>query len=167
MYSGIIDGTLFDGTGKGVVGSRMENWALCNGSNNTPDLRGRFIVGRSDNSPQQQPGDGGEDGSSSGYVNSEGNRPEYTQVGGSLGHGGEYEVTLTAAQSGLPSHTHPFQIRAYSGPWGDDAVTSANRNTTSSGYVTGDTAPSTPQDAQEAHNNVPPFYVLAFLKRIN
>ena len=35
MYSGIIDGTLFDGTGRGITGSRMENWALCNGSNST------------------------------------------------------------------------------------------------------------------------------------
>ena len=43
MFSGSLTGK-FDGTGLGMSGSWI-GWALCNGSNGTPDLRGRFIVG--------------------------------------------------------------------------------------------------------------------------
>jgi microcystin-dependent protein len=50
-------------------------WALCDGTNGTPDLRDRFIVGAS-----------------------------ATKTAGSVG--GQESVTLTAAQSGLPAHTH-------------------------------------------------------------
>lgn len=43
MYSGALTGK-FDGTGLGYSGEWV-GWALCNGNNGTPDLRGRFIVG--------------------------------------------------------------------------------------------------------------------------
>lgn len=164
MYSGIIDGSLFDGTGKGISGSRVENWALCNGSNDTPDLRGRFVVGRSDSSPLSQPGDGGEDGMQSGYINTEGNRPEYALVGGTLGNGGAYNVTLTSSQSGLPPHTHPITLNADSHGWGFNRIVSGQDETVHE--VAATAAQNDPQNAQEAHENRPPFYTLAFIKRI-
>ena len=37
---------LFDGTGLGV--NALKGFALCNGSNGTPDLTGRFVVGQKD-----------------------------------------------------------------------------------------------------------------------
>lgn len=43
MWSGA--GNVFDGTGKGMAGTAVEGWAICNGQNNTIDLRDRFIVG--------------------------------------------------------------------------------------------------------------------------
>lgn len=42
MWSGDVS-TNFDGTGKGT--GNLNGWAICNGANGTPDLRGRFIVG--------------------------------------------------------------------------------------------------------------------------
>jgi microcystin-dependent protein len=50
-------------------------WAVCNGSNGTPNLQDRFIIGASN-----------------------------SRAAGSSG--GESSVTLTAAQSGVPAHTH-------------------------------------------------------------
>ncbi|WP_271782990.1 hypothetical protein [Aquimarina algiphila] len=53
-----------------------KGWVLCDGTNNTPDLSGRFIVGMEKNNPEYQIGK----------------------------KGGANEVTLTQAQ--MPSHTH-------------------------------------------------------------
>lgn len=43
MYTGSIAD--FDSTGKGKTGTKVQGWALCNGQNDTPDLRDRFVVG--------------------------------------------------------------------------------------------------------------------------
>jgi hypothetical protein len=44
VFSGSPSG-LFDGTGRGIVSSQQDGWALCNGNNGTPNLVNRFIVG--------------------------------------------------------------------------------------------------------------------------
>jgi len=46
-YSGKVAG-LFDASGKGLAGTRMEGWHICNGQAGTPDLRARFITSFSD-----------------------------------------------------------------------------------------------------------------------
>jgi hypothetical protein len=43
IYAGNPSG-LFDGTGRGTIGGDWDGWALCIGTNGTPDLRNRFIV---------------------------------------------------------------------------------------------------------------------------
>ncbi len=43
MYHGKFDN--FDESGKGLPGTEMEGWHLCNGKNNTPNLSAKFIVG--------------------------------------------------------------------------------------------------------------------------
>ncbi|MDR1225466.1 MAG: hypothetical protein LBK47_01025 [Prevotellaceae bacterium] len=35
----------FDASGNGKASTKMDGWALCNGANGTPNLKGRFIVG--------------------------------------------------------------------------------------------------------------------------
>jgi hypothetical protein len=45
MYGGSLSGKFDISTGLGVVGSEWEGWALCDGRNGTPDLRGRFVAG--------------------------------------------------------------------------------------------------------------------------
>lgn len=35
--------TYFDGTGLGKTARRWDGWAICNGSNGTPDLDGEFL----------------------------------------------------------------------------------------------------------------------------
>ncbi len=76
--------TNFDATGMGI--GDMIGFALCNGQNNTPDLRGRVTVGLAD--PSTPNG------------NTEANLSEYFEIGN---HGGERSVGLTTSQ--LPKHT--------------------------------------------------------------
>lgn len=123
---------LFDGA-TGLGQSIWAGWALCDGRNGTPDLRARFIAG-------YDPG-----------------TAEY----GIEATGGAANVTLTAAQSGLPEHSHTIPVAAVAG-----AGTSGGRSGTlgpdaSTSGVTGG-----PKNAAEAHENRPPFYTLAFVKKI-
>ena len=73
----------------GAIDNIPTGWALCNGQNGTPDLRGRFIVSATY----------GDDITFDGE--------DYLYAVGDTG--GKNEVKLTAAQSGLPSHTHAMQ----------------------------------------------------------
>jgi hypothetical protein len=43
MYTGDLKN--FDGAGVGIKNTPVEGWALCNGNNNRPDLRDKFVVG--------------------------------------------------------------------------------------------------------------------------
>lgn len=63
----------------------MEGWWLCNGQNGTPDLRGRFFVGRDDTNT------------------------DYFTIGKT---GGKSHVRLTVDQ--IPKHTHPDNGHSHS-----------------------------------------------------
>ena len=64
----------------GAAGAIPSGFVLCNGSNSTPDLRGRFIVGYSDTDSDYDVGD----------------------------QGGSKQVTLSTSQ--LPSHSHTASV---------------------------------------------------------
>lgn len=68
----------------GSIGSIPSGWALCDGNNGTPDLRGRFIVG-------YHSGDS-----------------DYNAIGKT---GGEKRHTLTIAE--MPAHTHDSKYNAW------------------------------------------------------
>jgi microcystin-dependent protein len=84
----VTSGNGFDSNGEGI--GYMEGWALCDGRGGRPDLRGRFIVGLTDNRPN------GPD-----YNNTERNHPDYLNIGD---YGGKDSVQLTTSE--LPSHSH-------------------------------------------------------------
>ena len=67
----------------GTIASIPANWSLCNGSNGTPDLRNKFIVGANADS---------------------GGSAKTTVTGSATASGGEATKTLGTAN--LPSHTH-------------------------------------------------------------
>ena len=94
--------------------------------------------------------------------------------------GGEETVTLTAAQSGLPSHVHCanddtnqlFQLRP-----NDQTTADTGGNLSGDGYlyprskITGWGAPrntghNETQDAAEAHNNMPPYKNVYIWERV-
>jgi hypothetical protein len=100
MYSpesGVVLSSLFDSTGLGI-GSQT-GYALCNGNNNTPDLRSRFIVG-------YNPTD-----------------TDYN-VPGKLG--GQKSVTLTESQ--MPIHNHGWTGQNGTG-WPDGSGDSTGAGT--------------------------------------
>ncbi len=165
--SGEVEGVSFQGLGTVPIGGIImwsgknppEGWALCDGETKnglqTPDLRGRFIVGYSadPNEPDyNDPGDLSESG---------------TQAGKD---GGLKEVKLTTEQ--MPLHDHGF-VNHYIYPFIPDKKVkfTSLRNTVlgspahtakdnRSGHMHGQ------QGGDQPHENRPPFYVLAFIMRV-
>lgn len=86
----------------GLISAIPSKWALCDGTNGTPDLRNRFIVGsHSDSSGQSRTTITGSP----------------TKSGGSLTHTHTAQGTaLTTAQ--LPSHQHEYQDAFFAEAWG-------------------------------------------------
>ena len=111
-------------------------WALCNGQNGTPDLRGRFILSYNDQGVN-------ENSKNQGLM-----IRSINQIGGSETH------TLTIEE--MPSHNHPISAIQ----WGDGVGYSGGQNDiegkATSGYVGGG----------KPHNNMPPFYVLAYIMKL-
>ncbi len=115
-------------------------WALCNGEAETPDLRGRFILGWD---PR-----GGKDGKVPGI--------DYNQLGGS---GGNQIHQLSVGE--LPTHTHKFcaNVNAYR------KFDTADGN--EPGNFGGEACPDTAgAGGNEPHNNMPPYYVLAYIMKL-
>ena len=119
MFSGDV-GKAFDADGTGLPNTPYEGWQLCNGNNNSPDLRDRFIVaaGRKYKSGEQ----GGADTvalkldqmpSHNHGGNTHPSPPLYLNYGGvrwnSKGWGQPGGIVLYTDQSGLPRN-RPNQI---------------------------------------------------------
>lgn len=138
----------------GSVASIPAGWRLCNGLNGTPDLRDRFVVGA-------------------------GSTYAVAATGGEAAH------TLTSAE--MPSHTHsdpahshsfsgsgsfPYNNGSYSGGAlsgsfpatyqnsGTYTISISGSTSSSSGGSTGSAG------SGSAHNNLPPYYSLAYIMKI-
>jgi len=113
-------------------------WALCDGTNGTPDLRARFIVGM---------------GNGSGAGNS-----NY-----SIGNtGGAEQVTLNVNQ--IPSHDHNVdtynEFASQHGTWATESgYRQVHLGGTRRKPITSDTG------GGQAHENRPPYYALAFIMK--
>ena len=126
----------------GSIADIPTGWALCNGSNSTPDLRNRFVVGaHSDGAGGAGPGFNADNGTlSSNYT------PGNT--------GGETAHQLSIPE--LASHSH--QLYNQIGQSGN-SVGGGGSNTSDqqSGGAGGN----------KYHENRPPYYALAFIMRIS
>lgn len=130
----------------GSVATIPTGWALCDGSNSTPDLRNRFVVGASSGT-----GDTTYPGLS---VDATGGSADAIVV--------EHNHTLTD-----PGHNH---TEAYNTPSsgqdqagtgsGDNDNTSTQQTSTETTGITIDSAGSSGTNA-----NLPPYYALAFIMR--
>jgi hypothetical protein len=78
------------------------------------------------------------------------------------GTGGEDKHTLTANESGLPAHTHSFGsgVSVLTTPGSVHDIDSGSQ-----GSSIAATAENTSASAAEAHNNLPPYYGVYFIKR--
>ena len=109
------------------------NWALCNGSNGTPNLMDKFIVGRGNSYGQGQTG--GEATKTLGTAN----LPSHTHTDGTLAaSGGSHTHAFSA--SGTNTHKHDF-----TGVGGDDhndttRTTTVVRNDSNFGINTASTS---------------------------
>jgi len=147
-----------------------KGWGLCDGTNNTPDLSGRFIVGMDKNNPEYQLGN----------------------------TGGKEEVILTEAQ--MPTHTHLDKGHSHSvndpghnhnngtfnrlvqqtgndthkgtdtkNPQGKEFdITNSGIIKTSKTKITivSGNANLEPTGGNKAHENRPPYFVLAYIMKL-
>lgn len=167
MFSGTLAGK-FDATGLGIAGTEYEGWALCNSQNTTPDLRGRFIVSYDERTGGTLPAF---------------SDATYNTINNS---GGSKEVTLTVAQ--MPAHNHggatgtngnhSHTIPGYDNAgWAFPVARRADNRDGGGNFVPPDgfiptnttgnhshTIPS--QGGDLAHENRPPYFVLAFIMRV-
>lgn len=140
----------------GSTGSIPDGWALCNGSNGTPDLRSRFVVGAG--GAYSVAATGGATSVTSGN-------------GGSHNHGGVTgDHTLTTDE--IPSHFHSLgsvtvRDRGAGGVidgTGVYASGAADTEATGGGDPHGHTIP-TQTDHTHTVATVPPYYALAYIMR--
>lgn len=125
-------------------------WALCDGSQSTPDLRNRFIVGSYNTSKtgittQSGPGFNAQTGAIS-------ENYEPGDVGGSTAH------QLTIGE--MPEHNHSLRTAVnvwFMNPGQNSNYVSASYSTSSTGDAGGN----------DYHENRPPYYALAFIMRIS
>lgn len=141
-------------------------WALCNGTNETPDLRGRFIVGYNPLvADYDQPGNRSTGGTTNGKT------------------AGEASVTLTTAQ--IPAHNHTgttSQAGAHFHTYGEQVGWAeaggsywSNLMRRGDGFTNRNTS-TTPDHSHtlninntgggQAHENRPPYYVLAYIIKL-
>jgi microcystin-dependent protein len=151
---------------RGDVTKIPEGWALCDGTNNTPDLRGRFIAGYSNDSNDPN--------------------PDYKTIGNT---GGEKKHALTVSE--MPSHNHNgntvdagdhshgisahYYFPSGSTDTATGLITKATWDSSSdiraingiSIQTAGNHTHQIPSNGGgEAHENRPPYYVLAYIIRL-
>ena len=132
----------------GTIATIPDNWALCNGSNSTPDLRDKFVIGaHSDDGGSAKTTVTGSPTPSGGSKNAvliahEHKAPTYN------GAGGPYEP-------GYQNPTTGYDYGAQAPPSEKTAV-DANGTTTTGGSAT--------QTGTNA--NLPPYFALAYIMRI-
>jgi microcystin-dependent protein len=108
-------------------------WLLCDGTKNTPDLRGRFILGS---------------GQGSGLTNR-----TLKQIGGEENH--------LLISDEIPNHTHIVDVRG-NGCAGYAAAGNSSCKYAKSGNIT---VTSSSTGGSKVHNNMPPYYVLAYIMK--
>ena len=123
------------------------NWALCDGTNGTPDLRDRFVVGYS----------------STKAINTTGGSADAIVV--------SHTHTATSTVTD-PGHAHSYNIRHMSGvagSGGTSPINNAPSTATTSSNTTGITVSTTinSQGSSGTNANLPPYYALAFIQKIS
>jgi hypothetical protein len=138
----------------GTIATIPTGWVLCNGSNSTPDLRNRFVIGAHS------------DSAGVAYSTVTGSN---TQTGGTkdaINVSHTHTATSTVTD---PGHIHSFDIAprlggSYGQPSnGEPTATTTNTNSNTTG-ITVATSVST-EGSSGTNQNLPPYYALAFIMK--
>ncbi len=134
-----------------------QGWALCDGTNNTPDLRGRFIIATNPT--------GNATNASGISVRNHGDT------------GGEEDHTLTVGE--MPSHNHGISDSIYTGSALDSVTHIAGNIGTGTEVIAGGVGATVlgnengthvhqleARGGSGSHNNMPPFYALTYIMKI-
>lgn len=115
-----------------------DGWALCDGSNGTPDLRGRFVLGESDDHAM------GDTGGSEKVTLTVAQMPEHN-------HNERIPVDNTVRflyENGSSHNNYTLQSSAVVKTSGSSVVSTANAG------------------SSNPHSNMPPYYVLAYIMKL-
>lgn len=136
----------------GLISAVPTGWYFCNGSNGTPDLRDRFIIGAS---------------ADSGGVAKTNITASYTQTGGTkdaivVSH--THTATVTD-----PGHNHTvtgnFAVYTIGGSSGANNTFGNLLNPTTSTSTTGISVANSTTGSSGTDQNLPPYYALAFIMK--
>lgn len=153
--------------------SLPKGWALCDGTNGTPNLKGRFIVGYDPNDAD--------------YNATQKTGPNFTDADGTSDGTNTQDakqVRLLSTQSGLPSHGHKvideghvhnfkdlFQGDGHVASGGGERVADFQEiealKTTEKAFTGISINNSDEQNAANNIENRPPYYVLAYIIKLN
>lgn len=149
----------------GAVGAVPYGYQLCDGTNGTPDLRDRFVLGAGG---AYNPGDTGGEAA---HVLSHAEMPSHSHGVGSLSVANR-QIRGTVSMGGNGNSSGISTTGVFSGTGGTGTAASFGSGTVSnafqivadhdhnlSGFVT-------TEGAGAAHNNMPPYYALAFIQRV-
>lgn len=120
----------------GTVDNVPEGWAICDGNNGTPDLRGRFVLGVSDNHGKDSKG------GSEKVVLTTAEMPSHS-----------HRLSSSIRIPGSDVRTIPINPTAtnYQSAAGSSSTTIPSTTTVGSG---------------SAHNNMPPYYALYYIMKL-
>lgn len=155
----------------GAIADIPAGWKLCDGSNGTPDLRSRFIVGYNDSDSDYNAV--GKTGGAKSVTLSEGQMPKHSHgVAEAGGHSHQYAdsyyIETASTLSGLAKVPGSI-IESVPGNYAGSDHTDTNNNgilyrNRNTAQVNNHTHTLTEQGNNEAHENRPPYYTLAFIQ---
>ena len=140
-----------------------EGWHVCDGTNGTPDLRGKFVLGSDDNGKYPFDSQGGEEQ----HTLTVGEMPSHGHSSGSLkaSNAGEHTHTIVycdETDSYFPPTSDCYALHGNNkrGTWTGKNINSSGSHTHTISGSTGLTGSSQP------HNNMPPYYAIYYIMKI-
>lgn len=138
-------------------------WAICDGQNGTPDLRGRFIRMFSENRNDTAWGsyykDANFQGHHMGNKRNEAKSLIATNIKvGDMAGSDFYQMSI----EDIPAHTHKFHLTEQNACFKDGGCDSRRTGHENGSYNRDTTA----TGSSWHHNNAPPFYALAFIMKL-
>jgi len=149
--------TYYDLSPKGVIvmwngSTPPEGWALCDGGNGTPNLKDKFILGKGSKNI-------GSTGGASAHTLTASEMPSHN-------HGGNSGYSNPSHRHGINTRQDDYNVSGGSGPsWGADNGSYKAYHSTISSSINHRHSISS-QGGGKAHNNMPPYYVLAFIMKL-
>lgn len=131
----------------GEASAVPEGWALCDGTNGTPDLRGRFVLGESESHAAGTTG-GTETVRLSTAQLAKHSHGQYVPVSATGSTTSGYVNLVNPASTNNPVSGRPYEDGLFGG------TTNANQVNTKT------------QGDSEPHENMPPYYVLAYIMKL-
>lgn len=140
----------------GAIGSIPSGWALCDGTNGTPNLSGRFIVGY--DAADADHDAIGETGGAKAVQLTEAQMPQHSHTG-NTNSAGQHSHTVGNRNTSTPEHTDTTTLE-----WGGHTTGINQQIPTSSAGSHSHTLTTNSKGGNQPHENRPPYFTLAYIQ---